>query len=171
VDRLRNGRSLSCGCLKSDAMKKRFTLHGHARRYQPTPTYTAFQGMHERCGNTNRHGYKRYGGRGITVCDRWNSFENFLEDMGERPTGTSLDRRDNDAGYNPGNCRWATRNQQARNTRSNRLVTFNGQTECVAAWSELTKLPETTISSRLNAGWPISDALTTPARKYRRKAS
>ena len=89
--------------------------HGHAKRGMVSSTHRIWWAMLERCNNPKDPAYPKYGGRGITVCVRWLRFEQFLQDMGERPEGLSLDRRDNDGGYSPGNCRWATRIEQNRN--------------------------------------------------------
>ena len=102
---LRSGNSNSCRCYHHESN---------------TPTWTCWKNMHQRCANPNHNSYKHYGGRGIAVCDRWYEFANFLADMGERPVGLSLDRIDNDAGYSPDNCRWATSQQQAKNRRQSR---------------------------------------------------
>lgn len=93
----------------------------------------------QRCYNPKNHKYPRYGGRGIKVCERWHNFENFLKDMGEPPPGTTLDRfPDNDGNYEPGNCRWATREQQANNCSSNRLLEVDGQIHTMSEWSKIT---------------------------------
>ena len=106
------GRTTSCGCKKSERAKTAATTHGA----KGTPEYRSWQSMLTRCTNPKYHRWDRYGGRGITVCDRWQTFENFLADMGARPAGTSLDRFPNpDGNYEPGNCRWATRQQQRSN--------------------------------------------------------
>lgn len=115
---LLTGKSKSCGCLKDTATSIRMTIHGHARRTQRTPTYTVWKGMHQRCTNPKSSVYKYYGGRGISVCARWDNFENFLADMGERPKGLSIDRIDNDGDYQPKNCRWATQSMQVSNRRN-----------------------------------------------------
>ena len=119
---LRIGLSRSCGCLRGTAISLAKTTHGHggssARGIKYSRTYATWVGMRARCENPKRFAYERYGGRGITVCERWSSsFENFLADMGEAPAGLSIDRIDNDLGYFKGNCRWATAKEQANNRK------------------------------------------------------
>jgi len=116
--------------------------------------------MRGRCFNPDNAAWANYGGRGITVCERWREFENFLEDMGECPSGFTLDRYpNNDGNYEPGNCRWATYRQQNRNRRDNRIITHNGQQKCLAEWAELLNLNYEMLKSRLNRGWPIERAM------------
>lgn len=137
--------------------------HGARRKNVPTREYTTWNCMRNRCRNPNDGAYRWYGGRGIKVCDRWDSFENFLTDMGPRPHGCSLDRIDVDADYGPDNCRWLPDALQNRNKRNNRLLTFNGETKTVAEWAELRGLSRDLIGSRINRrGWPVERALTTP---------
>lgn len=113
---LLRGRSLSCRyCVNYKSMR---TIHGHtSRNAKPTPTYISWDCMIQRCTNTNNVAYFNYGGRGITVCEEWLKFENFLKDMGERPLGKTLDRLDNDLGYYPDNCKWSTKSEQELNKR------------------------------------------------------
>lgn len=122
-ERLRNGRTRSCGCLRVEMRGTQTLTHGMSK----SPTWNCWQRMRRRCYDPNSIQYPYYGGRGITVCERWEKFENFLEDMGEVPPGMSIDRIDNDKGYEPGNVRWATKTEQARNKRSNVRLLVGGQ--------------------------------------------
>lgn len=127
-----------------------------------TPTWTTWQHMLRRCRDPKHPRWDCYGGRGITVCDRWQSFENFVADMSERPEGTTLDRWPNrDGNYEPGNCRWATPSEQNGNRRNVALLTFGGKTMHAKDWARETGLNYWTLRKRLKAGWPLARALTT----------
>jgi hypothetical protein len=133
--------------------------HGLSR----TPAYPVWCNMKTRCYNESSTFYAEYGGRGITVCERWReSFSAFYEDMGERPAGMTIERLDNDKGYEPGNCVWATRKVQSRNRRGRRLLTIDGKTQTMAEWSEECGIALRTIWERCNLGWSDADAVTTP---------
>jgi hypothetical protein len=148
-----DGSSKSCGCLQQNACDHR-TDH---------PLYTLWHSMIQRCTCPTDDNFPRYGGRGITVCERWCDFALFLADMGPRPSSKhTLERLDNNRGYEPGNVVWATYAQQLRNTRRNRWLTFNGETKCVTDWASQYRLAVHTITLRLQKGWPVGAALTTP---------
>lgn len=133
------------------------------------PEYRAWQTMRLRCSNPANQAYPDYGGRGITVCDRWKEdFLAFLEDMGRKPSPKhELDRENNNGNYEPGNCRWVVRKVNDRNRRSNRHLTFCGQTKVVAEWCEELNLPRDTVHKRLKAGWTVEEALTIPVQSKR----
>jgi hypothetical protein len=114
---LRRGLSTSCGCRKDEKTRERNARHGHAYRGKVTSAYSRWVTMLQRCFNPNHKDYHLYGGRGVTVCERWLDFVNFLADMGEPPPGLSLDRINVNGDYEPNNCRWATASEQARNRR------------------------------------------------------
>lgn len=160
---LRSGLANSCGCLSREMTITRSTIHGQSRRGDKTRTYRVWLSMVNRCRNPNAEGYADYGARGIMVCDRWlTSFENFFVDMGECPPGLTIERIDNNGNYEPTNCKWATQTTQARNRRSNRIVTINGETMCLVEAVERfgCGLSYDTVSRRINGlGWSIEDAL------------
>lgn len=161
---LRGGRQRSCGCLRREASSSAQTTHGLSKSAE----FKAWCAIKQRCGNPKTRNFHCYGGRGITVCDRWlHSFETFLEDMGPRPSPKhSIDRRDNDGPYAPGNCRWATRVQQNRNKRNNRRVTIGGETLTVIEWCERSGLQSHVIRNRLRLRWP-AESLLLPAKIIR----
>lgn len=156
-----NGTSTSCGCFNKERVaetSRQRTKHG---MYKSTE-YRIWQLMKERCHTTTNPAYPRYGGRGIEVCKRWRfSFENFYADMGRRPNGKQLDRTDNNKGYSPSNCRWASHVEQQSNRRDNRLITFRGKTQTMAAWGDALGISRATMYRRLQR-WPLERALTEP---------
>ena len=138
--------------------------HGHAVRGHRTPTYHSWSGMLGRCRRDDHPQAKDYSGRGIKVCDRWKSFDKFLEDMGPRPAGLTLERMDNNRNYEPDNCVWATPAAQQRNSRHTRLITHNGKTMCLKDWALSIGAHPSTLHLRLKGGWSIERALHTPVR-------
>lgn len=129
-----------------------------------SPEHNAWRAMKGRCYNKNNQRYEYYGGRGIIVCDRWiNSFENFYEDMGPRPSKNhSIDRKNNNGNYEPSNCHWATAIKQLRNRNSVKIIQYNGESKCVSEWAEMLNIPRRTLHNRLfRLHWSIERALTT----------
>jgi hypothetical protein len=127
-----------------------------------TRTYGIWCQLIQRVTNPNHKNHEHYLGRGITVCERWKAFENFLVDMGVRPDGMTLERIDNEKGYGPDNCRWATRAEQRRNQRNTRMLLFRGETKCAADWAIWLGIGLRTLTARLDRGWSIERALTAP---------
>lgn len=137
--------------------------HGLSR----TPEYRIWKLMRQRCSNPNNDAYRHYGGRGIRVCSRWEaSAQNFIDDMGRRPSPRhKIERRNNDLGYNPDNCCWATSKEQSSNTRRNVKVTFQGDVVTLSEASRRAGLNINTVYRRLSAGWTVERALSEPPRK------
>ena len=155
ADTLKSGRSKSCGCKKGEHISTSITRHGGRLKFPRA--YKSWKEMRQRCMNKNNRKYPDYGGRGIKVCDRWNDFDAFAKDMGERPKGASLGRIDNNGNYSPENCRWESPKQQANNTRRNIFITFRGETKTIAQWSNQTGLKAGTIRRRFHAGKHVNE--------------
>lgn len=142
--------------------------HGCSYKGKWTRAYSSWASMIQRCQNPKSSRFSSHGGRGIKVCERWKLFDNFLEDMGEPPSSKhSIERENNDGNYEPGNCRWATAKEQARNTRRNKLVTVGGVVRCIAEWAEISGINVRSIHSRLEDGWPEDIAVTKKTRKIK----
>lgn len=170
VSNLRGGGTQSCGCLGRERASKRRLKHGHTKgnhisKKNISSAYVSWTAMKSRCSRKVAHNYKYYGGRGITVCDRWrDSFENFLADMGPRPPKHSLDRINNDGNYEPGNCRWASDIVQKRNKRSVALVEYDGRSRHIADWAVEIGISHEILYRRLRMGWSVARAFTQPPR-------
>ena len=161
-DQLTRGISKSCGCWKSEVSRRQIieisTTHGQSSK---TRTYSIWKDMRKRCLNHASKNYKNYGGRGISVCQRWSSFENFFEDMGHAPEAMTLDRINNDGNYEPSNCRWATKKTQMNNMRSNVKLLHNGAWLTIKQLSEAVDVSYHKLYQRLfRLGWPLNKAIT-----------
>lgn len=162
-DSLTKGLTLSCGCY----MLEKVTKHGAAY----SRTYMSWRKMLGRCFNEKHHAYSYYLGRGITLeDDRWLDFNNFINDMGDRPSHTSLDRIDNDRGYSKNNCRWASSIQQARNRSTTVNITYKDQTKTLSEWACEMGLTSHVLSYRLKVGWKLEKALLTPSNRIKTHA-
>jgi hypothetical protein len=122
-------------------------------------TYRIWSGIIQRCTNPRRRAFKDYGGRGITVCDEWRQFPNFLRDMGEAPADKTIERVDNSRGYSPDNCCWATMKEQTQNTRRVKLITHKGKTQNLSTWAKEYGIPQSTLSRHLSKGIPFARAV------------
>lgn len=161
---LRKGITRSCGCLHIENAHAQTNRRTH--NMTKTPEYMAWRSMKERCYKATHPYYHLYGGRGITVCDRWlASFENFYADMGPRPARMTLERLDNNEGYSPENCKWDSWTRQARNRRSTRWIEFRGERRVITEWSMSLGGKPNLVNARLRAGWSLERALTTPVNR------
>jgi len=154
TSKLKSGRTKSCGCKRI-----KHGLHG-------TPEYVIWGAMIQRCNNPKSCNYKNYGGRGISVCESWLKFENFINDIGKRPSSKhSIDRLDNDGNYTPGNCEWRTTKQQRSNTSRNVFYTYKGERLTMRQWSERIGGSKNIFDLRINKlGWSVEKAITTPVK-------
>jgi hypothetical protein len=159
---IRRGHTTSCGC----AWLKSITKHGESG----TVEHKTWRDIIRRCTDPDCPGWPGYGGRGITVCDRWqgsDGFDYFLKDMGRRPDGRmSIDRIDNDGPYSPENCRWANYMVQENNSRNNRRLSYGGRTQTISQWTRELGFPATLLYQRISRKWSVERALTTPVRNY-----
>lgn len=168
---LTSGNTTSCSCFQRERILEANTTHGQCG----SPAYVSWQSAVKRTTDRNCESYRRYGGAGVVMCERFrSSVENLVEDIGERPEGKTLDRISSYGHYScgacqecvandwPANVQWATHQEQQRNKRNNRLVTHDGETQCVATWAEITGLPYNTLRKRLDNNWPVHIALTAP---------
>lgn len=169
---LRHGATLSCGCLSRETTAKVMTVLHRTHGMKYTPEYRVWTSLIHRCRRPQNRAYRNYGGRGIRVCDRWaNSFEAFIEDVGCRPSPThSIDRIDNEGHYEPGNVRWATREEQATNRRTNLYLELNGERKTLSQWSRVCGINRVVIKQRLDSGWTLERALHTPVKILRRRS-
>lgn len=171
---LTSGHTQSCGCLHADSAKigglKRRT-HGFTTldKKWTASEYGVWMSMKARCSNPKTPSYKSYGRRGIVVCERWMSFENFIQDMGRRPSSKhSLDRIDTNGNYEPGNCRWADQLQQAQTRTNVRMITAFGETLTSAMWARKTGVSALAIRNRIDSGWDAESAVSKPVRRMNR---
>lgn len=151
---IKNGATKSCGCYARSIDRKVPGSRGS------NPLYLVWRTMHDRCNLPSVKAYKHYGGRGISVCDRWNNFDIFVKDMGPRPEGGTLDRKDNNGNYEPSNCRWATHKEQMNNMRKNVLIPVNGEMLTIAQASERFFIPYPRLYARIKKGWPVQKAIS-----------
>jgi len=166
ISKVNSGERKSCGCIHRMGAK---IIHGDTVN-KMSIEYSVWARMKDRCLRIKSKSYKNYGGRGIKVCDRWiNSFENFLADMGRKPTlKHSIERIDNNGNYEPFNCKWAVSYDQQRNTRQNLMITHENKTMCLADWSKEIGINRSTIKKRINSGWSMIDTLTKKVKIYDR---
>lgn len=161
---LKSGRTFSCGCYQRERSKEYHTTHGMCH----TRIHDIWLGMKDRCGNVNSAAYHHYGGRGITVCKEWQKFEPFYEwamANGYRDDLT-IDRIDVNGNYEPSNCRWATWEEQANNTRKNHRLTFNGETHTISEWALILNISYSALASRVQRGWSMDRIFNTPKRRH-----
>jgi len=158
---LKRGVTKSCGCLRVIAAKKANSKHGQFG----TRLYNIWGGMKDRCDNKKSKDYPNWGGRGIALCEEWETFEPFYKwaMANEYSPLLQIDRKDNEKGYSPDNCRWVTCKENNNNRRSNHNITYNGATKTLTQWSEITGISKNALGARLRRyGWSVEDALTIP---------
>ena len=162
---LTRGTTVSCGCARREGLEHRLK---HGATIKMTAEYVAWRSMRDRCLNTKSRHYHRYGGRGITVCARWGDYKNFCKDMGARPAGMTLDRRDNGRGYSKSNCRWASREEQSNNRDCTVLRRLWGEEKSLAQWSrdERCLVNYGALRKRVHHGWTLEQAMAWTAKRW-----
>lgn len=165
-----NTGTLSCGCLRKEVAAARMKSAAKTHGASKTSWYEIWAGMMKRCYNPKTERWPSYGGKGVSVCQRWHDPWNFFADMGERPPGTSIDRIDPSGDYEPPNCRWADARAQGNNTTRNHWIEFNGIKDTIAGWERRTGISGPTIRKRLEE-WSIERTLTTPPITGAKKAA
>jgi len=174
MDRIhvKSGHSKSCGCMVSKLCKKANTTHGNTSDGKMSPEFRVWIAMRQRCYYKKNIHYHNYGGRGIKVCDRWkDSFQNFLEDMGQKPERMTLERINNDGNYELLNYRWATYQEQANNRSNNNIIEYNGEKDTMSNWCRKFGITVSLFGNRKRIGWNLEEIFTTPKRKLCRKSS
>ena len=166
-DHLVSGHTKSCGCLHKETASingLNNNVHGEATGGKYSAEYSIWKGMFSRCYNRSNTHYSSYGGRGITISEEWHTFTNFLQDMGRRPSSKlTIERLDNNKGYNKENCVWATYKVQANNNRHNRIIEYKGKTQTLSMWATELGVKYSSLNSRINREkWSIEEAFTTP---------
>jgi len=166
VSGLRSGNTRSCGCLNKETSVNNLnpTTHGMSK----TKIYKVWVDMLNRCRSKNSKDYERYGGRGITVCKRWLRFESFYKDMGDRPEGLTIERKNNNGNYELSNCKWATQKEQCNNKRNNRIIKYNNEILNVTQWTKRLNISQAAFQYRLK-NWTIEEAITTPVQHHTAK--
>lgn len=156
-----SGHTKSCGCFRRDFTTAKNLKHGECG----TTEFRSWASLRQRCTNPNNKKYPIYGGRGIGFCERWDSFANFLADMGKKPSPShTIDRIDNNLGYSPENCRWATPLQQSRNKQKTRFATIDGVTKTTSEWAKINGLSQGMVIKRIKRGWSNEKAVSEPAK-------
>lgn len=167
---LQMGHTVSCGCAKADLISAAKTTHGHTANHGSTKEYSAWLGMKNRCYNPNYYLYHHYGGKGVTVCQKWlDSFESFLADMGNATDGYSLERKNTAGNYESDNCKWADAVEQQNNKTNNVKITYDGKTLSTGQWARVVGICHKRIWARVKAGWSPERILTTPSSTKARK--
>ena len=167
---LNSGHTKSCGCYRKETATES-GVHRIKHGMRGTRLYQIWRGMRQRCTDKNYHSFPDYGGRGITICPAWDSFEEFRDwsMANDYQNDLTIDRIDPDGPYSPENCRWATMTEQQNNKRNNRILTLNGETHTAPEWARMTGIPVTVIYNRMKYGWPVERILTEKPRKYTRR--
>ena len=158
-----------CKCGHRQSLRRDFIVRGLSKccmscahkthGMEGTAIYYIWAGMKQRCQNPKYHGYARYGGRGIKVCDSWQTFENFYRDMGDPSEGLTLNRKNNDGNYEPSNCEWATKKQQIRNRSNTTMITYKDETRSLAEWGEIIGVNHGAMKARFRKNWPVERLL------------